>query len=185
MTLQCFHLFRSRSSSSGSSDWGSMDELENYTLKSYRRPLRPAAQRKANFKARKSENSSTETGKVPKEKEKVSKENEKVPQENGKVPQVEERNGELGNGGDSTLESVNRQKHRNKIQESGDAGDANSASQSFTNASVYRQKHREQIQEIRQPTGFDSSLAAQVVARAQNFGKKFNFLQKEEVFGSD
>jgi hypothetical protein len=155
-----------------------MDELENYTLKSYRRPLRPAAQRKANFKARKSESSSTERGKVPKEKE-------KVPQENGKVPQVEERNGELGNGGDPTLESVNRQKHRSKIQESGDAGDANSASQSFTNASVYRQKHREQIQEIRQPTGFDSSLAAQVVARAQNFGKKFNFLQKEEVFGSD
>ena len=52
-------------------------------------------------------------------------------------------------------------------------------------SSVYVRKHRDEISEIRQPTGFDSSLAAQVVARAQNFGKKFNFLQKEEVFGSD
>ena len=149
-----------------------MDELENFTLKSYRRPLRPAALRKSNFKARKSENSSIES--------------KKVPEENGKIPEKNEeegRNSDLQNGGDAP---VYRQKHQDQIQELGDGSDAVLASQSLSNtSSVYRQKHRDQIQEIRQPTGFDSSLAAQVVARAQNFGKKFNFLQKEEVFGSD
>ena len=97
-----------------------MDELENFTLKTFRRPLRPAAQKKATFKSRRSEI------------------------------------------------SVNEQ-----------------TAESSSHASVYRLKHREQINEIRQPSGFDALLASQVVARAQNFGKRFNFLQKEEVFGSE
>ena len=159
-------IFRRGSSSSGSSDWGSMDELENYTLKTFRRPLRPAAMashhRKSQFKSRKSENSSTETEKVSKE---CTAETKKVPNESSpKVPSDYEAN----NHGTATAKATNG------LDRLG-----------ATFSSVYRQKHQDQIREISQPTGFDSSLAKQVVARAQNFGKKFNFLQKEEVFGSD
>ena len=128
-------------------------------MKTFRRPLRPAAQKKATFKSRRSENSSTETEKVHKNGEKVSKngpENGHSEQQNGineeKMPKI----------------SVNEQ-----------------TAESSSHASVYRLKHREQINEIRQPSGFDALLASQVVARAQNFGKRFNFLQKEEVFGSE
>jgi hypothetical protein len=164
--FQRFNIFRRGSSSSGSSDWGSMDELENYTLKTFRRPLRPAAvashHRKSQFKARKSENSSTETEKVSKE---CSTETEKVVGENlSKVPSDNEAN--------------NQRTATVKVTNGLDRVGA-------TLSSVYRQKHQDQIREVSQPTGFDSSLAKQVVARAQNFGKKFNFLQKEEVFGSD
>jgi hypothetical protein len=72
-----------------------------------------------------------------------------------------------------------------KVPENGDKAENGASSRVPSHSSVYRQKHREQINEVRQPVGFDASLASQVVARAQKFGKKFNFLQKEEVFGSD
>jgi len=162
---------RHSSSSSESSDWGSMDELENFTLKTFRRPLRPAAQRKATFKSRKSENSSTETEKGHKNVEKSSK--------NGHAEHQERRKGKTApeNGHDGASQNCPREEKafENKAQ----------TAEPSSHASVYRQKHREKLSEIRQPSGFDALLASQVVARAQNFGKRFNFLQKEEVFGSD
>ena len=142
------------SSGSGSSDWGSMDELENYTLKTFQRPLRPAAHKMSQFKYRKSEHSSIE---------------------------VDSNAKEMANRDVEENSVLDRKAQRQKEQSKN--GNASSMTSSMT--SVYRQKHRDQIEEIRQPIGFDSSLASQVVARAQNFGKKFNFLQKEEVFGSD
>jgi hypothetical protein len=140
-----------------------MDELENYTLKTFQRPLRPAAHKKSQFKSRKSENSSTET------------ENYTKGKENGDTKEREIHTEDVG------VHKETNVKEKSLKNGSGASG----TSIKSTMSSVYREKHGDQIQEIRQPTGFDSSLAAQVVARAQNFGKKFNFLQKEEVFGSD
>ena len=159
------------SSRSGSSDWDSMDELENYTLKTFRRPLRPAAaHKKSQFKFRKSENSSTEIDNS------VNENANKDTEQKELHPDIV-----VQDAADTHKETVVKEKSKNGSASVISPMSASSPSMS----SVYLRKHRDQIQEIRQPTGFDSSLAAQVVARAQNFGKKFNFLQKEEVFGSD
>ena len=147
-----------------------MDELENYTLKTFQRPLRPAAHKKSLFKSRKSENSSTEIDNSAKEK--ANKDTEQRELHPDMVAQ---------DAADTQKETVVKEKSKNGSASVISPMSATSPSMS----SVYLRKHRDQIQEIRQPAGFDSSLAAQVVARAQNFGKKFNFLQKEEVFGSD
>jgi len=46
-------------------------------------------------------------------------------------------------------------------------------------------ENQDDINEVRQPSGFESFLASQVVAKAQELSKKFNFMPKEETFGSD
>ena len=157
-----------------------MDELENFTLKTFKRPLRPAALRKATFRSRRSENSSTESEKVLERSKKVPKnghEAEAACDTNGASKEIHDKV-DLDS---SYTDSYSVLDGDFKVTKNGEL----SSSQFPAKSSVYRQKHREQINEVRQPAGFDASLASQVVTRAQKFGKKFNFLQKEEVFGSD
>ena len=155
-----------------------MDELENFTLRTFRRPLRPAALRKATFRSRKSDNSSTES-------EKVLESSKKVPKNGHGAAAAGDTNGASKDIHTADLNNTNHSDNLPVLNAGFKVPENGESSKFPANSSVYRQKHREPINEVRQPAGFDASLASQVVARAQKFGKKFNFLQKEEVFGSD
>ena len=179
-----------------STEWGSADELDHHVLKSYRRPLRPAAnitptdqkslaENKVNVKITPNHPSIIDTTSSKEKRKAKRNRNQSLISEMGsnnleKIPQTLVN--ESTSGTKEDIENKNREYSDKKLY--------NSILDSATQSVYLARKKREngtgslKISLPRNPIGFDSLLASQVAQKAKNFTSGLSAKHKtEEVFG--
>ena len=179
-----------------STEWGSADELDHHVLKSYRRPLRPAAnitptdqkslaENKVNVKITPNHPSIIDTTSSKEKRKAKRNRNQSLISEMGsnnleKIPQTLVN--ESTSGTKEDIENKNREYSDKKLY--------NSILDSATQSVYLARKKKEngtgslKISLPRNPIGFDSLLASQVAQKAKNFTSGLSAKHKtEEVFG--
>ena len=179
-----------------STEWGSADELDHHVLKSYRRPLRPAAnitptdqkslsENKINVKITPNHPSIIDTTSSKEKRKAKRNRNQSLISEVGsnnleKIPQTLVN--ESTSGTKEDIENKNREYSEKKLY--------NSILDSATQSVYLARKKKEngtgslKISLPRNPIGFDSLLASQVAQKAKNFSSGLYAKHKaEEVFG--
>lgn len=180
-----------------STEWGSADELDHHVLKTYRRPLRPAAnitptdhksiaEKKTNSISKQPKMIDTTTSKE-KRKAKRYRNQSLISLEKGSDNLQSRTSQSVFHGSTS---NTTKQKNADENCEQSDKKLYNSILETATQSVYLARKKKEngtgslKISLPRNPIGFDSLLASQVAQKARNFTSGLSSKSKtEEVFG--